>query len=323
MNTRKSKTQSLVRHEVCLQHHEGRTQTVRKGKYELPPGQSARNVRTLPLIITRSQWVKFRDQYFFLRREGLYRFWDWGKAKYSRRHPQDRPVVLNSRKDYSCVILYRGDVLKLIGAVASLHVHGKAHQALGYSKQLMQMKRGCVSLTCGYMATFLDTLFRKLGIQGRLVAGMRLEGAYNTYDNGHSLNEIYSARERKWILVDADMGQVFLRNGRHLNLYEVSELIRTGRDFDLQSLMVSDVAAWDSTSAVSGKFPDSFFSGGVLGNGEYLKQWYRRILRVPLIRAGDGFCFLCENPRDRNRILRYSNSYQAVHRKEWLRRFYS
>ncbi len=314
-----------VRHEICLQHYEGRKMTMPKGMYKLPARQSVKKVQALPLIIRKPQWVKFGDKYFFLQKEGLYRFWDWGKVKFSSEFPDDMPKVLNGRKEkeYSCVIMYRGDVLKLMSSLATIHVHGRGHQDLSFSDQLSKMKRGCISLTCGNFATFMISLFKKLGIKGRFAAGMCLGEPYNSYDNGHSLNEIFSTRLRKWILVDADVGQVFLKNGRYLNLYEVSELIRAKKDFDLQSLMVPEVGAWDTSEAVNGNFPSFSFSGIAFGNENNVKAWYRRVLRVPLLQAEGGLYFFCENSRDRERVLRYSSEYKAIDKNEWLRRFYS
>jgi len=316
-----------IRHEICLKHFEGRKLTQREGKYELPTGQSAKKVQDLPLIIRKPQWVKFGDQYFHLKNEGLFRFWNWGKVQYSSEYPEDRPKVLDNRKDkeYSCLILYRGDVLKLMASIATVHIHGRVHQELSYAEQRTRMKHGCLSLTCGNLAVFMVSLFNELGIKGRFVAGMGLNGPYNTYDNGHSLNEIYFVRQRKWILVDADMGQVFVRNGRPLSLHEVSELIRAGKDFELQSIMVPAVGTWDTSESVSGNFP-SFSECIAFGNPEYLKAWYRRVLRVPLIQGNEGrsfYYFYCENTRDRERILRYSGEYKAMDKPEWIRRFYS
>jgi hypothetical protein len=325
MNVQRRKKLPDVRHEICLQHFEGRKITMQEGIFNLPAGQSARRVQALPLIIREPQWVKFGNRYFYLKKEGLYRFWDWGKVQFSAEHPEDMPKVLNERKEkeYSCVILYRGDVLKLMGSIATIHLHGRGHQELSFSEQLKRMKHGCLSLTCGYLATFMVSLFKELGIKGRFVAGMCLGEPYNSYDNGHSLNEIYLARLRKWILVDADVGQVFLKNGRYLSSYEVSELIRTGKDFDLKSFMVPDVGVWDTSEAASGNFPSFSFSGIAFGNKINVKAWYRRVLRVPMVQGENGFYFYYDKPRDRERLLRYSSDYKAIDKKEWLRRFYS
>ena len=179
-------------------------------------------------------------------------------------------------------------------------------------------------MTCGHISTFLREFLPRLGWRVRAVLCMRLEGAYDTYDNGHSLIEFYWPKFRKWVLADVDLHHMFVKGGTYLNLAEVSELVHTGRDFGLEPLTLPAVGAVDPSDAVTGDFAAYTYAEPMFADERVLKTWYRRCFAVPFVGGDDdGWYFHCDNERDRQRILRYSSSYKLLDKRDWLKRFYA
>ncbi len=280
-------------------------------------------VSSLPLVIDEPGWVQFADRYYRLDSEGLYRFWNWGSVFSD--NPDDLPTVVDEEREYGSVILYQGDLRTLLSSLMLIHVHGYAHQELPFAEQLCQAKLGHLSLTCGYVAQFACDFLKTVGVDARRVAGLRKEGRYNTYDNGHTLNEVFWPELRKWVLIDIDLHQMFLDRdgGTYLSLAEVSDLINRGEDFYLEPLTPPGMGGVDTSPSVDGDFSGQLMLEGVVLHPDLLREWYRKTLSVPLIIAPDAWYFYCEQPHDSARVSRYSPSYKSVSRDQWMTRFYS
>jgi len=297
-------TGSIIRHDLSAHFFSAGKVAPLRGKPAPPVGVNPKPVARLPFIIHESQWVQFADRYYYLRKEGMYRFWDWGTARWGRE--RSCPETISRDKSYSCVILFRRDIVELLSSLAAIHVHGTAHESLSYAEQRTAARRGLLSLTCGHISDFCCRILADLGWRTRRVGAIRIEGEYNTYDNGHQLFEFYWPVREKWVLADVDMCQMFFKDGEYLNLGELSSLIQDGRDFDLRPLTSTGTGRIDSTQAVAGEFPgfENFHHG--FSDPEMVKQWLHRVLTVPLISDRGKVFFFCRSPAGRGKVERYS-----------------
>lgn len=320
MGGRRKNAYPLIRHDIAAQFHAGLTITSLRGRPELPPGATAERVGNLPLIVRTSQWAHFADRYYFLRREGLYRFWGWGKAKWIG--PLERPEVVDEHKRYGCVILFRKDILKLLGAIATLHVHGISHTRLPHEERITKLKQGNLSLRCGDIASFISQLLTDMGWRTRLIHCCRTEGEYDTYDCGHCLFEFYWPEHRKWVLADVDTHQMFVKNGMYLNAADIRELLERGETFSLEPLTVPGIGSVDTSDAVAGRFSGDAYANPIYVDMNLLMAWYERIFGMMAVCAEGGSYFTCSNPADRDRLCRYSSGYKPMEKREWLKRFY-
>ena len=309
-----------VQHDLAVQFQAQLNITELHGREKAPAGVKARQVDRLPLIIHESKWVKFADRYFYLRQEGLYRFWDWGKVKWER--TGGLPRILDNRDHYSCAILFRKDILELFRALATIHIHGKSHYGLSLEDQRAAAKRGLLSLTCACISDFVCWVLAPFGWKTRRVGAMRVRGAYNTYNNGHQLFEFYWPKYRKWVLADVDMCQMFVKNGAYLNLGEVSVLIQSGKDFDLEPLTAMGTQRLDSSKAVTGEFCGFEMFQSAEGNVEASKRWLQQFLEVPIMHVEQKGFYFCDDPPGRKRVSRYSAHLIPLGKDEWLHRFY-
>ena len=291
-----------------------------EGRSAIPPGPAVKSVAALPLIVRGPRWVKFSDQYFRIQKEGLYRFWDWGKVR--NIGPNAPPKLLAKNRQYAQVVFFRNDILTLLSSLAIIQLHGWQHHELSYSKKLRQAKKGNLSITCGYISSFCCELLKCLGWKARLVSSLRVEGDWNTYDCGHSLFEFYWPRYKKWVLADVDMHSMFLKNGKYLNLGEVSRLIARSKDFETQPLTYPGIGGVDTSEGVAGQFSRFASSEITTFHPALKKEWFRRSLRIPLICNADGWWFCCDDPILRKRAAGYSDTYKPMATKEWFKKFY-
>jgi len=297
------------------------TRAEMSGKAKPPPGTKAKKVQSLGLIVNKAQWVKFADRYFHLRKEGLYRFWDWGKVRYDR--ARANPKILDDGRDYASVILFRGNIPALFGAVATLQVHGHYHDKLSYKRRIERLKCGSLSLTCGDIAKVMCGLLGELGYQSRIIRARRTEGTYNTYDNGHVLFEFYWPKYRKWVLADVDCHQMFVKNGSYLNGAEVRELLESGRDFELAPLTPPGVGRADTTESVISDFSGFRQFEHMFYETEALMQWYRLMFATMYLEGSEGmWYFYCADARARRRACEYDESAVPIDKRQWLQRFY-
>ena len=315
--------------DVAAQHHALRTVRQLSGRAEPPAGMRATPVSRLPLLIDEPRWVRFADRCFALRAEGLYRFWNWGRAAWERR--DSRPHPLGGRRSYGCVILFRRDPLALLAALATVQVHGTAHNGQPVETQLAHARRGAVSLTCGEAARLAARLLADRGWRARVVGARRVTGRYNTYDNGHALLEFYWPRYRKWVLADTDMAHVFpaghgrrgdgRRGHGYLGMREVAARIAAGEGFAAQPL-TSTPPRIDSSEAVAGDFCgyEQFVPG--FGDDAERDAWYRGMFAAPYHVDGSTQVFRAATDRIRRLLRRNEPGAEVLSPEAWAERFY-
>ncbi len=313
-----------VRPDVAAQHHALRAVRQLTGRAEPPAGRTATPVERLPLLIDEPRWVRFADRCFPLRAEGLYRFWNWGRAAWDRR--DSRPHPLGGRKRYGCVILFRRDPLALLAALATVQVHGTAHNGQPLETMLAHARRGALSLTCGEAARLAARLLTDRGWRARVVGARRVTGRYNTYDNGHALLEFYWPRHRKWVLADTDMAHVFpAGHGRggdgYLNMREVTARIAAGEGLATQALTTTPPRI-DSSEAVAGDFCgyEQFVPG--FGDDAERDAWYRGMFAAPYHVDGATQVFCAATDRIRRLLERNEPGAEVLSPAAWAERFY-
>lgn len=291
-----------------------------KGRWRAPAGIRARRVEELPLLLDRPQWVRFADRFFHVKKEGLYRFWDFGRLQYESFN--EKPRSLRDTPRYSSVILYRGDVVTLLSALAAAHYFGNRHDALPFERQLAHVKHGALSLTCGPCTAFVTTLLARLGWKTRPICLVRMDGPFNGHGDGHVLFEFYWPRHRKWVLADVSGHCLFTKHGRYLHAGEVAEIIRSGGVFERTPLAPPGIRAADATDAIAGKFCATPIEQIAGANPEMFARGLRSLFVMPMIAEGGHYHYYSDNPVHHARMKRYRTDIKAIPRAEWWQRFY-
>jgi len=291
------------------------------GEYDLPDGITAKSVDSLPLVVREDQWVQFEDQYIHLNREGLYRFANWGRVRFDG--PDCRPEILDSRKSSAAVILYKENILNLLGCFAVLTVHGHAHDLLSHEDRLAKMKKGTIALTCGSIAGFMCRLLTDMGWRTRLFQCLRIEGPYDSYNCGHLLFEFIWPALDKWVLADVDAHQMFVKNGTFLNMAEVKDLIERGDDFDLYPLTPAGLGVIDTAEPVGTDFTGMAMFDHMLLDPNLLKQWHRRMFAVvAVVEPNKPGYFYCRDPHGRERAHSYNSWFVPMEKETWIKTYY-
>lgn len=315
-----NQTYPMTCHDISAYRLCGAEAEFLQGRTTTPKGDRPRTVQSLPLIVRDRQWVKFANLHYRLGKEGLYRFWDWGRVRLAG--PKDRPRVVSKKRDHSSVILYRQDLLTLLHSLAAVHVHGYAHTWVSHQEKLAAAKAGSLSTICYETGMFLCQMLADLGIRARFVMGMRQRGRYNVYDNGHSLIEIWWPGLNKWVLADVDLHCMFTRNGQYLSLLELYEALRQGRGFDIQRLAPKCMGSVDTTDNVAGRFSYPLYIEAIFGDDALMKQWLSTCFASPGIGDQGCYWYFSDIPSERRRLAGYMKEYRVIDKSQWIDRFY-
>ena len=294
-----------------------------RGSWERPAAGPCRDPAKLPLIIRDATWVKFADRFFHLRQEGLYQFWDFGKLRYRR--DDEKPEWVDTRQRYTCVILYRRDILALLSGLACIQLHGPRFDFKPHAERLARAKQGILSLTCGPTTEFVRTILDGLGWRTRPISLVRIREPYTLWDDGHILFEFYWPKYRKWVLADVDNHLFFMKGGRYLHAGEVTELIRRRATYDLVHMGPPGISTLDLSDGVMGDMPAALVAEAVRSDLTELRRRLDRLFAMPLI-AADGYLqFYHSSAAVRSRIRktrRDQGDIKSIPREEWWHRFY-
>lgn len=274
---------------------------------ELEPVKETATVRhdELDLIITAPCTVEFNGKNYSLDKEGLYKFFDVD-GEYMR-------------KTY----LYLGDIWYLAGSLSRFHVHGWRHCSYSFEQKCELAKKGMISMTCGPTASFIHRIFSELGITSRLVHSLTLD-EWNSYDNGHSIMEIYDPSESSWIFYDSDIGCMLKHKGKSLNFGQVCEVYLKGI---LPEVIYPAGPCYmdpytDDTHPKDHAFYSNLFGDLYSGDIRILHHCLRRLMQVPVI---DKF-FPSDDEEQTARILSYASGKYASYRlswNDWVNKFYT
>jgi hypothetical protein len=308
-----------VEHQVVAHFHRGPELIMLKGQASPPPGVEATAVESLPLIVTPPGWCKFGDRYYNLREEGLYRFWDWGEAHWTT--PGQAPT-LSGNPSYSCVIVFKRHVLRLLGALALSQYHGNRHHSLTFDEKLAHLKTGVLSLTCGPSSEFARQVLEQQGWQARGVNTVRVRGEWTTWNNGHVMFEFYWPEQRKWVLADVNAHRMFVQNGLYLSAGEAMEIVRRGEQFEFEWLTLRGVGMVDCSSGILGEYPGYLASEHGFSDDELMRASLGELLQQVLLPDEGALWFYPARPAHARRLQQYNPSVRQISREDWWRRFY-
>lgn len=266
-----------------------------------PISGTAPDVARLPLVVNSMQAVTFHGQVYPLPHDGLYRF-------------------ITMTRDVRNLIVARDDpLLPVLRGLAGLQIHGYGDSRKSLD-ELERMLPTCsfVCITCGTIAGLAAQVLTGLGFRTRSVGALTMEAeAWNTYDNGHALFEVFWPRFDKWVLADVDMGFLFRAGEDYLDTGEVWRCLQEGERLDLEPL----AEALTDPMFVNPAGFNWFLRFRWKWQGDQGKMaWYRRILQAVGI-AKAGKTLYVGVPE---RIVTYTgaDASQVLPYAEWRRELY-
>lgn len=240
---------------------------------------------------------RFGGHTYRLRAPGLYRFLQMGDRNAQR-------------------IVDGGSVHELLAALAWVHIHGTADD--GLTRQALETAAGerKIAATCGVISGFAGNILSRRGYKTRVVSTLAAP-PYNTYDNGHTLLEVYRNDAEKWVVYDLDNNVFFTSGAQLLSLLELTWAVRSG-EYEIVPLAVDGGLALPDRDGQ--KYDYSFYFEYIAATRQALRDWYARVVRVALLPSDGRYYFSDEELRPA--VERYSPSYCFIDHQDFVRRFY-
>ncbi len=208
------------------------------------------------------------------------------------------------------------DPLALLALVSSRFVHGTADSRASFHRLIAELHHRQLSLTCGEVSVFVDAILRRLGIKSRILTTLTLD-EWNSYDNGHTMIEVYIEERRRWVAIDLDQKVVF----------KSSEHDEYLNGFDLATMNLDDLRIVSLVNA------DVIDYSGMVAYQSYLQflrvnqvQWYQRVMQSIGIydQRSSRYVFVTsdDNPSSSFRISQYAPDYSVVEIPKFKEIFY-
>jgi hypothetical protein len=258
------------------------------------------------LVIAPGRYA-FLGKTYDLQKQGLYRFSLFQKENQQR-------IVYDKK---------HGDVDAVLSAIAWMVSHGNSDNGKSADAWTQKALTSKLFITCGGISGWACYIMTPLGIRVRTVSSLTLD-EWNSYDNGHSIMEVYREDFKKWVLYDVDENACFFDKTNPLSLLELSERAASG-DYQIKSLAadsmmdVSNFKVDARDRAKADGFDLAFFMEQMQSeNGRRL--WYARALQVPMI--GGCFCLTTPSEANRKRVESYCKGAKYLEKDEFVKKFY-
>jgi len=251
------------------------------------------------LIINPGKYF-FEDKIYEISSEGLYKFIS--------------PQEYNMQR-----IVYKNNTDALISSVAWIYSHGNSDNRLSIDEINEKAMSGKIFATCGAISNWMKETLEEQNIPVRIVSTLTLE-EWNSYDNGHTMVEIYRNEYNGWILYDLDNNAYFEKNNKPLSLIEFTEAVKKNESYKIVKI-ANDIALDISNFETKQGYNYALLFDHVYGNEESLREWYKRVIQVPMIKENEKSYFF--DNKNKEKILEYSNSYSYISEQDFFKKFYS
>ena len=251
------------------------------------------------LVIKPGTYVVF-DNVYDLNKEGLYRF------IYPERENHQR-------------IVFNGNVDSLLSSVAWIYSHGNLDDKKTETELNTKALNSKIFGTCATISHWIQNLLDKQQINSRVVQTLTLD-EWNNYDNGHTMIEIYREDHKKWVVYDLDNNAYFSINDVPLSLIE---FVNSVKDDSYEINYIANDSRLDISNFLSiNGYNYAFFSESIVANEDTLREWYKRVIQVPLIPDLNNNYYFFDYD-NRFKIEGYASNYKYLTEKEFLKRFYN
>ena len=252
-----------------------------------------------PIVIVSAGVYKYGVNSYELKNEGLYRL--------------IIPGVENQQR-----IIFNDNTISLLSSIAWIYTHGNLDNKKDFSELETLAKSRQIIATCSNISKFVLNILESQNIEARVVSTLTLD-EWNSFDNGHTMIEVYERKLNKFILFDLDNNAYFLQNDTPLSLIEFVNAVKSN-DYEIKRIAKDPYMAVSGFKSKSSNFDYNFLMTQLVANDDLLKQWYERVIQVPFIHIDNSYYYY--DKQDKDRIESYSDRYHFVEYKEFINRFY-
>jgi hypothetical protein len=251
------------------------------------------------LIIPTGTYSIYENVYD-LNNEGLYRF--------------VFPGVENSQR-----IVYDGtNIQSLLSSVSWIYTHGNSDSGKSFEDLNQKAMQSKIYGICNTISFWILEILQEHNISSRLVQTMTLD-EWNTYDNSHTMIEVYRNDLGKWVVYDLDNNAFFTYNGIPLSLVEFVNHVQSN-DYEIVFL-ASDTKLDVSNFKSENNYDYAFVAENITSNENTLRNWYDRIIQVPLIQD-ENLEFYFFDSQNQIKIENFAPNYHFIEETKFLNDFY-
>ena len=260
------------------------------------------NSKQIPdkLVIPSGTYIYYGNTYNLVD-EGLYRF------------------ILPLEKNEQRIVFDGKNINSLMSAVTWIYSHGNSDNSKNIEELNFKALNSKIFGTCGTISIWIEDLLESNDIKSRVVQTLTLDD-WNTYDNGHTMIEVYHVDLQKWILYDLDNNAYFLKNGIPLSLIEFIDAVK--HDNYQIYILATDTTLDVSNFVANNDYEYAFYAESVYANENTLKIWYKRVIQVPMISEDKFSYFTTNNVEERKQMESYASHHKFLPIDEFQSKFY-
>ena len=244
-------------------------------------------------------YYTFQDLNYNLTTEGLYRFY--------------LPEIENQQR-----IVFNGNADSLLSSIAWIYSHGNSDNDKSIKELYDKALHSKIFGTCDNISHWIKHVLDDHQIKSRVVQTLTVEN-WNSYNNGHTMIEIYRSDFSKWVLYDLDNNAYFSANQIPLSLLEFHDAV-SKENYNIHFL-ADDTKNDISNFKENNGYDYAFVAESINSNEDTLRDWYHRVIQVIIIPDIDNNYYFYDQ-KHRERIESYSNQYKFLEYEEFIQIFY-
>jgi len=266
------------------------------------PDDSDSNLKELPeTLIIPSGKYSFNGNIYDLSNEGTYRF------------------IIPLEKNEQRIVFDGNNINALMSSVAWIYSHGNSDNHKNFEEINTKALTSKIFGTCGSISIWIQEILKLQNIESRIVQTLTLDD-WNTYDNGHTMIEIYRDDLKKWVLYDLDSNHYFSKNGIPLSLIEFVDAVKNN-NYDTH-ILASDTKLDVSNFVAENDFDYAFYTESIYATKNTKENWYKRIIQIPMIGEGKFSYFTTNNVEERKQMESYASHHKFLSIDEFQSKFY-
>ncbi len=260
------------------------------------------SIQNLPLkLIIPTGTYSIYENVYDLKDEGLYRF--------------VFPGVENSQR-----IVYDGkNIENLLSAISWIYTHGNSDSGKSFEELNEKAMHSKIYGICNTISFWILETLQEQNVPSRLVQTMTLD-EWNTYDNSHTMIEVYRHDLEKWVVYDLDNNAFFTFNDIPLSLVEFTNHVQNN-DYDIRYLASDTKIDISNFKSDENNYDYAFVVESISSNEDTLRNWYERIIQVPLIQ-GEDLEFYFFDSQNQIKIENFAPNYHFIEKTKFMNDFY-
>ena len=232
-------------------------------------------------------------------------FYELEGSQYDCTRPGVYRFAIPQKANHQRVVLDRCNVFANAKFLSLVSIRGNCDNKLEFSQKVSEASKRFLRMTCTYNALFVFRLLSQKGFSTRMVQGHTLE-SLNSYNNGHSLLELYADSLEKFVVIDIDKKGFFRQGSTALNIFELCRVVYLGQEFEFVSY--AKFSMFDTRfSDLKTGFDYSFFECSQYASIQGMLQGVKRTCQVPVMSEG-GFTYVCSWSDELNSVVSGINS---------------